>query len=289
MKGIILAGGLGTRLSPLTKVISKQLLPVYDKPMIHYPLATLLLAGINEILVISDRKSLPAYQELLKDGSQIGITITYAVQDEPNGLPQAFIIAEGFVQGESCALILGDNIFHGVGLGTALRELSHKKTGATIFAYEVSNPSDYGVIEISNGVIKSLEEKPKFAKSNLAIPGLYFLDNQAPTFARELKYSPRGELEILDLIEEYNKQNSLEVCVLPRGTVWLDTGTPEGILEAANYIKIVEDRQGLKISCIEEVALNLELITTKKFESIIDGYPRSSYRDYLVKVLTEAG
>jgi glucose-1-phosphate thymidylyltransferase len=288
MKGIILAGGLGTRLSPLTQVISKQLLPVYDKPMIHYPLSTLLLAGVTEILVISDRKSLPSYQDLLKDGSQIGITIAYAVQDEPNGLPQAFIIAEDFTQGESCALILGDNVFHGVGLGTSLRELSLKKTGATIFAYEVSNPGDYGVIELSNGAVKSLEEKPEFPKSNLAIPGLYFLDNQAQVYARQIKYSARGELEILDLLKEYNKRDSLDVCVLPRGTVWLDTGTPEGILEAANYIKIVEDRQGLKISCIEEVALNLGLITTNQMELIISNYPKSSYREYLIKALMEA-
>jgi glucose-1-phosphate thymidylyltransferase len=287
MKGIILAGGKGTRLTPITKVISKQLLPVYDKPMIHYPLSTLMLSGITEILLISDPMNLPSYQNLLGDGSDIGISIEYAIQESPNGLPQAFIIAEEFIGNDSIALILGDNLFHGVGLGTSLRKILESNSGATIFAYEVSNPSEYGVVELLDGEIKSLQEKPIHPRSNLAIPGLYFFDNQAPRLAMELDYSERGELEILDLIGKYLEKSELEVCVLPRGTVWLDTGTPESLLEAANYTRIIEQRQGLKIGCIEEVAFNIGLIGAVQFESIIKKSPNSPYREYLERAFSQ--
>jgi glucose-1-phosphate thymidylyltransferase len=284
MKGIVLAGGTGSRLWPITKVVSKQLLPVYDKPMIYYPISTLMLAGIREILIITTPHDLKAFQDLLGDGSKIGVSFSYAIQPSPDGLAQALIIGEDFLDGDTCLLILGDNIFHGAGLGHELAR-SLPSSGAHIFTYIVSNPSEYGVLEIdkdSNPV--SITEKPKNFISNLAVTGLYFFDSQAPINAKNIKPSPRGELEITSLIDCYLKAKSLTYTALTRGTAWLDTGNPNSLNDAANYIRIIEERTGLKIGCLEEVALNNSWIDHDKLAQIAVELGNNSYSKYLISL-----
>ena len=288
MKGIILAGGAGTRLNPLTKVVSKQLIPVYDKPMIYYPLSTLMLAGIKDILIISTPQDLPKFMDLFGDGREIGLNISYKEQPRPEGIAQAFIIGEEFIGGDSVCLILGDNIFYGHSFSTTLQNMSNLKNGAYIFGYWVSDPQRYGVVEFNknNGVI-SIKEKPKYPKSNYAVPGLYFYDNEVVDIAKNLKPSARGELEITDVNLAYLKKGNLKVELLGRGYAWLDTGTPDSLLDASNYIATMERRQGLKIGCIEEVALRMGYIDTKQFEKIIGQSPENEYKKYLKIILKE--
>ena len=285
MKGIVLAGGTGSRLWPITKSVSKQLLSVYDKPMIYYPISTLMLAGIREILIITTPDDQPAFQNLLGDGSNFGVTFTYAVQPKPEGLAQALIIGEEFLEGDSCLLILGDNIFHGTGLGHELAR-SLPTSGAHIFTYEVSNPSDYGVLELDKDQHPiSITEKPKHYVSNLAVTGLYFFDHQASSAAKEIIPSPRGELEITSLIEHYLKNKELTFTSLTRGTAWLDTGNPNSLNDAAAYIRIIEERTGLKIGCIEEVAWRNSWITDKELLQRATDYSSSSYGKYLLNLI----
>lgn len=285
MKGIILAGGSGTRLHPLTIATSKQLMPVYDKPMIYYPLATLMLAGIREILVINTPHEQEAFIRLLGDGSQFGLKIDYEVQPEPNGLAEAFKIGESFIGSDSVALILGDNIFHSAGLAKALSSAAENR-GATVFAYKVSNPELYGVIEFdSEGKAISLEEKPREPKSKYAIPGLYFYDNDVVKLAKSLVPSERGELEITDLNRLYLDQGKLNVQKLERGTVWLDTGSIDSLLDAAEFVKVLEHRQGVKISCPEEIAWRLGLITDSGLMASAHKYLKSGYGRYLENLL----
>ena len=287
MKGIVLAGGTGSRLWPITKGVSKQLLPVYDKPMIYYPISTLMLAGIQEILIITTPHDLKAFQDLLGDGSKIGVSFSYAIQPSPDGLAQALIIGEDFLDGDSCLLILGDNIFHGAGLGHELAR-SLPSSGAHIFTYIVSNPSEYGVLEVdkdSNPV--SITEKPKNFVSNLAVTGLYFFDSQGPKNAKNIKPSPRGELEITSLIDCYLKAKSLTYTALTRGTAWLDTGNPNSLNDAANYIRIIEERTGLKIGCLEEVALNNSWINHENLAQIAVELGNNSYSKYLISLSTQ--
>jgi len=288
MKGIILAGGAGTRLSPLTKSISKQLIPVYDKPMIYYPLSTLMLAGINDVLIISTPQDLPKFRDLFGDGREVGLNISYKEQPRPEGIAQAFIIGEKFIGGDSVCLILGDNIFYGHSLSTTLQKIVNLKNGAYIFGYWVSDPQRYGIVEFNedNKVI-SIEEKPKIPKSNYAVPGLYFYDNEVVDIAKNLKSSARGELEITDVNLAYLKKGNLKVELLGRGYAWLDTGTPDSLLDASNYIATMERRQGLKIGCIEEVALRMGYIDSKQFEKIIDQSPENEYKKYLRIILRE--
>jgi len=287
MKGIILAGGLGTRLYPSTSVISKQLLPVYDKPMIYYPLSTLMLAGIRDILIISTPEDTPKYEAILGDGHKIGMNFSYKVQERPEGIAQAFIVGEEFIGSDSVCLILGDNVFYGHGLPDVLRKAAQLTEGAIIFGYWVKEPHRYGVIEFDkNGRALSIEEKPKNPKSNYAVPGLYFYDNQVVEIAKNLKPSARGELEITDVNKEYLKRGKLKVELIGRGTAWLDTGTPDSLLEAASFIAAIEKRQGLKIACIEEVAYRMGYITRDQFASLVEEIPNnSSYREYLVGLL----
>ncbi len=288
MKGIILAGGSGSRLNPLTKVTSKQLIPVYDKPMIYYPLSTLMLAGIRDILIISTPQDLPKFRELFGDGGEIGLNICYKEQPKPEGIAQAFIIGEEFISKDSVCLILGDNIFYGHNLSMTLQKMAKLKIGGCIFGYWVANPQRYGVVEFNkNNEVINIEEKPKVPKSNYAVPGLYFYDNEVVDIAKNLKPSARGELEITDLNLAYLRKGNLKVEVLGRGYAWLDTGTPDSLIDASNYIATIERRQGLKIGCMEEVAFRMGYIDKKKFEEIIDRLPVNDYRKYLEMILKE--
>jgi glucose-1-phosphate thymidylyltransferase len=285
MKGIILAGGTGSRLFPLTTVISKQLLPVYDKPMIYYPLASLMAAGLREILVIVTPRDETSFRALFGDGSQWGMTIDYVVQPKPEGLAQAFILAERFLAGDKAALILGDNIFHGVGLGTQLKKLTDPD-GGVVFAYQVANPSEYGVIEFDNaGNVVSIEEKPKNPKSDFAIPGLYFFDEQVVDIAKNVKPSPRGELEITSVMSEYLHRGKLRVEVLPRGTAWLDTGTFNTLHEAGTYVRIIEERQGARVGCVEEIAWRNGWIDSDHLKMLAEKQLSSGYGEYLMSLM----
>jgi len=278
MKGIILAAGRGTRLYPLTKIVNKQLLQIYDKPMIYYPLSTLLLLGIKEILIITNPKDLKSFKNLLGDGSNLGISIDYKLQDVPNGIADAFNIGEKFINNNNVCLILGDNIFYGHNFLNSIRKkIQSHKNGAVIFGYPVNDPERYGVVEFDNfNKVKSIEEKPKNPKSNYAIPGLYIYDRNASNYVKELKPSDRNEYEITDLNKIYLKKNILDIHLLGRGVAWLDTGTPKSLIEASNFISYIEKRQGLKISCIEEIAYNQKLISLKQLEDNINKMPAGS-------------
>ena len=286
MKGIILAGGSGTRLYPLTKVTSKQLLPIYDKPMIYYPMSILMDAGIREILIISTTEDTPRFQDLLGDGHQFGLELSYVVQKSPDGLAQAFVLGEEFIGSDSVAMILGDNIFHGHGLTKRLRIAAQRKSGATVFGYYVEDPERFGVVEFDEqGKAVSLEEKPKQPKSNYAVTGLYFYDNKVVEYAKQLKPSSRGEYEITDLNRIYLENNELSVTLLGDGFTWLDTGTHESLVDATNFVKTIEEHQHRKIACLEEIAYNNGWIDVKKLEEIYEIYKKNQYGAYLKKII----
>jgi len=288
VKGIILAGGSGTRLYPLTRAISKQLLPVYDKPMIYYPLSVLMLAGIREVLVISTPQDLPLFRRLLKDGSDLGLTFSYAEQAAPNGLAEAFIIGREFVGNDSACLVLGDNIFYGAGLSELLSDAQRALDGCVLFAYRVHDPQRYGVVDLDEqGKVLSIEEKPEKPKSNLAVSGLYFYDNEVIEIARTLKPSPRGELEITDVNRIYAERGKARVKVMGRGYAWLDTGTHESMLEASQFVHTLERRQHTSIACIEEIAWRKGFIDSKRLSALADAHGKSSYGDYLRACLAE--
>ena len=284
MKGIILAGGSGTRLHPLTLAISKQLMPIYDKPMIYYPLSVLMMAGINEVLIISTPHDLPTFEKLLGDGKNLGCKFSYAEQKIPNGLAQAFVIGEKFIGKDPVALVLGDNIFYGGGLGRLLKQYQNPD-GGVVFAYHVSDPERYGVVEFNKkGNAISIEEKPKNPKSNYAVPGLYFYDNSVVKIAKNLKPSARGEYEITDVNKEYLKQGKLKVGILDRGTAWLDTGTFSSLMQASQFVQVIEERQDLKIGCIEEVAFRMGYINKAQLKKLAEPLMKSGYGNYLVKL-----
>ncbi len=288
-KGIILAGGAGTRLLPLTASTSKQLLPVYDKPMIHYPLSTLMLAGIRDILVISTPRDTPAFEALLGDGGRWGLNLSYAVQPEPKGIAQAFLIGESFIAGDPVCLILGDNIFYAGGFAKTLQRVAAEREGATVFGYYVRDPRAYGVVSFdADGRATEIEEKPERPKSHYAVTGLYFYDEQVVDVARSMRPSARGELEITDVNRDYLERGKLSVEILSRGTAWLDTGTHSALLDAANFVQVIEERQGLKIACPEEIAFRMGYIDAARLEELSDAFGASAYGDYLREVARES-
>jgi glucose-1-phosphate thymidylyltransferase len=289
MKGIVLAGGSGSRLYPVTKVYSKQLALIYDKPLIYFPVSMLMLGGIREILIISNEETIPLYKQLFNDGSHLGLKIDYAVQDAPNGIAEAFIIGEKFIDGQGVTLILGDNIFYG-NMAYFYNALKNSVDGATIFGYQVNDPGRYGIIEFDKeGKPSAIVEKPKNPKSDYAVPGLYIYDKEVVSVAKSIKPSPRGELEITDVNNEYLKKGKLKVEKIGRGIAWLDTGTPGALLQAANFFGVIEERQGLKVACIEEIAYKMKFITREQFVNLLEKIPNSLYKDYLVKFLKDGG
>ena len=290
MKGIVLAGGSGTRLYPITRGVSKQLLPIYDKPMIYYPLSTLMLADMREILIITTPHDAPYFERMLGDGHDLGLELSYAVQAEPNGIAQAFLIGEKFIAGDRCALALGDNIFYGHGFGDSLELAASREEGATVFGYWVSDPERYGVVDFdSDGRARGIEEKPEKPRSSYAVTGLYFYDEQVVDITKELSPSPRGELEITDVNVVYLERGELRVELLGRGTAWLDTGTHESLLQAANFIQTIQERQGLKVACLEEIAYRKGYLSREEVERLAHDMRKNSYGEYLLRLVSDEG